>query len=221
MAEAGRPADPDAVDGDGADGDGPVPGPVAGGVDGVGGPDGSWRAPGGFPWPPVVLIAVVVLISAVVLGYRLSRPPPTGPRVLTDRAFIDEANRRCREALPALRPQDTSRESSVSPPEIADQAVRAADGLTALARDLRAVPVAVEQEPFVEGWLDGWGTFIDAGRRYAQAVRSGDVEGADDVAKSGDPAQRRADAFARGNDLDACLLQTAIRKPRGATGGGF
>ena len=212
MAEGG--AGPDGAKGAGDGGALDGPGETGGAAE-------PWRAPGGFPWPPIVLIGAVVLISAVVLGYRLSRPAPTGPRVLTDRAFLDEANRRCREVLPALRPQDTSRESSVSPPEIADQAVRAADGLAALARDLRAVPVAVEQEPFVEGWLDGWGAFIDAGRRYAQAVRSGDVEAATDVAKSGDPAQRRADAFARGNDLDACLLQTAIRKPRGATGGGF
>ncbi len=182
-------------------------------------PEPDWRAPRGFPWPPVVMIGAFVLLSAVVLGYRLTRPPPTGPKVLTDQAFVDAANRRCREALPPLRPQDTSRESSLSPAQIADQSMRAADGLAALARDLRGLPVAVEQEPFVEGWLDGWGTFVDAGRRYAQAVRSGDVEAATDVAKSGDPAQRRADAFARGNGLDSCLLQSAIRKPRGASGG--
>ena len=182
-------------------------------------PAPDWRAPRGFPWPPVVMIGAFVLLSAVVLGYRLTRPAPTGPKVLTDQGFIDQANSRCREALPPLRPQDTSRESSLSPAEIADQSVRAADGLAALARDLRGLPVAVEQDPFVEGWLDGWGTFVDAGRRYAQAVRSGDVDAANDVAKSGDPAQRRADAFARGNGLDSCLLQSAIRKPRGASGG--
>lgn len=179
----------------------------------------DWRAPAGFPWPPVVMIGVVVLLSAIVLGYRLTRPAPTGPKVLTDQAFVDQANRRCRETLPGLRPQDTARESSLSPTEIADQSVRAADGLAALARDLRALPVAAEQEPFVEGWLDGWATFIDTGRRYAEAVRTGDVDTANAVAKTGDPAQRRADAFARGNGLDACLLQSAIRKPRGASGG--
>ncbi len=182
-------------------------------------PEPDWRAPSGFPWPPVVMIGVFVLLSAVVLGYRLTRPPPTGPKVLTDQAFVEQANRRCREALPALRPQDTSRESSLSPAQIADQAMQAADGLAALARDLRALPVAAEQEPFVVGWLDGWATFVDTGRRYAQAVRSGDVDAANAVAKTGDPAQRRADAFARGNGLDACLLQSAIRKPRGASGG--
>lgn len=181
--------------------------------------DASWRAPRGFPWPPVVLIGVFVLISAVVIGYRVTRPAPSGPKVLTDLAFVTMANERCRLAIPALRPQDTSRDSSVAPAEIADQSVRAADGLAALARDLRAVPVAAEQRPFVEGWLDGWDFFIDAGRRYAQAVRSGDVETANAVARSGDPSQRRADAFARGNGIGACLLQSAIRKPRGASGG--
>lgn len=177
--------------------------------------DNTWQAPRGFPWPPIVMIAAFVLLSAVVLGYRLTRAAPTGPRVLTDPAFIDQANQRCRAALPPLRPQDTSRAASVSPDEIADQAMRAADGLAGLSRELRTVPVAVEQKAFVEGWLDGWAVFIDAGRRYAQALRSGDVEAANKVAKSGDPAQRRADAFARGNDLDGCLLQSAIRKPRG------
>lgn len=188
----------------------PEPGPVH---------EPDWRAPRGFPWPPIVIIGAFVLLSAVVIGYRVTRPAPTGPRVLTDTAFIGQANERCRVALPPLRPQDTSREASVSPAEIATQATRAADGLATLANDLRAVPVAAEQEPFVEGWLDGWGTFIDAGRRYAQAVRSGDVKAANDVAKSGDPAQKQADAFARGNGLDSCLLQSAIRKPRGPSGG--
>lgn len=181
--------------------------------------DGSWRAPSGFPWPPLVLIGAAVLISAVVIGYQVTRPPPAGPKVITDAAFVEQANRTCQAALPALRPQDTARDSINSPEQIADQSVRAADGLAALARELRETPVAAEQAPFVEGWLDGWGTFIDAGRRYAQAVKSGDVEAANDVARSGDPAQRRADAFARGNGLRSCLLQSAIRKPRGPGAG--
>ncbi len=180
----------------------------------------DWRAPSGFPWPPLVLIGVAVLISAVVIGYQITRPAPSGPRVLTDQAFVERANQTCRATLPDLRPQDTSREDTVSPVQIADQAGQAADGLSSLAQQLRDLPVAAEQDPFVEGWLDGWGTFIDAGRRYAQTVRSGDIDAANEVARAGDPAQRRADAFARGNDLDACILQTAIRKPRGA-GGGF
>jgi hypothetical protein len=180
--------------------------------------DAAWRAPGGFPWPPIVLIGAVVLLSAVVIGYQVTRPPPSGPKVLTDQAFVEQANRTCRAAIPALRPQDTSRDSTITPEQIADQSLRAADGLASLAQELRALPVAAEQETFVEGWLDGWGTFIGAGRRYAQAVRSGDVEAANEVARSGDPAQKRADAFARGNDLDACLLQSAIRKPAGGSG---
>ena len=183
------------------------------------GDDPAWRAPSGFPWPPLVLIAAVVLLSAVVVGYRVTRPAPTGPTVLTDQAFVDRANSACRAALPGLRPQDTSRIASISPVQIADQAVQAADGLATLSRELRALPVAAEQKPFVEGWLDGWGTFVDAGRRYSQAVRRGDVDVANKVARSGDPAQRRADAFARGNGLDACILQSAIRKPRGPSSG--
>jgi hypothetical protein len=180
----------------------------------------SWRAPkAGFPWPPIVLIGVAVLLSAVVIGYQVSRPPAKGPKVLTDQAFVERANQACRSAIPALRPQDTSRDSSITPEQIADQSVRAADGLAALAQDLRALPVAADQDPFVEGWLDGWGTFIDAGRRYAQAVRSGDIAMANKVARSGDPAQHRADAFARGNGIDSCLLQSAISKPKDATGG--
>lgn len=175
---------------------------------------GDWRAPRGFPWPPIVMIGAFVLLSGVVLGYRLTRPTPTGPKVITDQVFVAQANQRCRAAISALRPQDTSRDSSVSPAQIADQSSLAADGLASLAVELRAVPVAAEQAPFVEGWLDGWGTFIDAGRRYAEAVRTGDVNTANKVARSGDPAQKRADAFARGNGLDSCLLQSAIRKPR-------
>ena len=179
----------------------------------------EWRAPGGFPWPPLVLIGVVVLVSAVVVGYRVTRPAEAGPRVVTDVAFVEQANRVCQAALPGLRPQDTSRTASITPEQIADQAGRAADGLAALAQELRGLPIAAEQEPYIEGWLDGWGTFIDAGRRYAQAVRTGNVDVANKVARSGDPAQRRADAFARGNGIKSCLLQSAIRKPRGPSAG--
>lgn len=181
--------------------------------------DRSWQAPHGFPWPPIVLIGTAVLISAVVIFYQVTRPPPTGPKVLTDQAFVEQANRICQTAIPALRPQDTSREASVSPAQIADQAAAAADGLAALSQELRAVPIVASQEPFVDGWLDGWGTFIDAGRRYSRSIGSGDIEAANEVARAGDPAQRQADAFARGNGLRSCLLQSAIRKPRGASGG--
>jgi hypothetical protein len=166
-----------------------------------------------------VLIGVVVLLSAVVIGYQITRPAPRGPKVLTDQAFVQQANRTCAAAISSLRPQDTSRDSTITPEQIADQSTKAADGLAALAQQLRDLPVAPEQGPFVAGWLDGWGTFIDAGHRYAQAVRSGNVKAANEVARSGDPAQRRADAFARGNGLDACLLQSAIRRPKGESSG--
>lgn len=179
----------------------------------------SWQAPGGFPWPPLILIGVAVLLSAVVIGYQVTRPAASGPRVVSDQAFVEQANRACAAALPALRPQDTQRDSISTPEQIADQSAAAADGLAALAQQLRAIPVAPEQATFIEGWLDGWGTFIDAGRRYATSVRSGDVNAANDVARSGDPAQRRADAFARGNGIQSCLLQSAIRKPRGPGSG--
>lgn len=207
-AQTPRPEEPLASRADGSPGPSPAP------VDDV-----DWQAPRGFPWPPIVLLGVVVLLSAVVIGYQITRPAPSGPKVLTDQVFIAQANQTCQTAIPALRPQDTSRESSLSPAQIADQSTRAADGLSAVALELRALPIAAEQEPFVEGWLDGWGTFIDAGRRYAQVVRSGDIDAANEVARSGDPAQRRADAFARGNELKSCLLQSAIRKPRGGSGG--
>lgn len=185
--------------------------------DADGADDDRWRAPkSSFPWPPVVIIGAFVIVSAVVIGYQVTRPPPSGPKVLTDQAFIDRANRACQAAIPALRPQDTSRADTLSPAEIADQSDRAADGLTALAQELREIPVAAEQETFVQGWLDSWGTFIGAGRQYARAVRTGDVDAANEVARAGDPAQRRADAFARGNDLDSCILHSAIRKPADA-----
>jgi len=179
----------------------------------------AWRAPRGFPWPPVVLIGVAVLLSGVIIGYKVSRPAPTGPKVITDQAFVERANQTCQTAVPALRPQATSRDDTITPEQIADQSARAADGLAALAQELRVVPVAADQQPFVDVWLDDWGTFIDAGRRYAQAIRTGNVKAANEVARSGDSAQRRADAFARGNGLRTCLLQSAIRKPRGARGG--
>lgn len=158
-----------------------------------------------------------MLLSGVVIGYQVTRPAPTGPKVLTDQVFVARANETCQAAIPALRPQDTSRESTVSPEQIANQAVQAADGLTGLAQQLRTLPVAQEQQPFVAGWLEDWGVFIDSGRRYAESVRTGDIAAANKVARIGDPAQRQADAFARGNGLKSCLLQTAIRKPKGSS----
>jgi len=177
-------------------------------------PKDPWRAPTGMPWPPLVLIGVVVVISAVVIAVQLLKPAPSGPRVLTDTVFVAAANTTCKEALGGLRPQSTDRDAVVSPAQIADQANTAADGLAGLQGRIRGLSVAVDQQQFVAGWMDDWGTFIDAGRRYAAAVRTGDVQGANKVGRSGDPAQRRADGFARGNDLSSCLLQHTLVAPK-------
>jgi hypothetical protein len=177
-------------------------------------PDERWAAPRGLPWPPIIIVGLVVLLSAVVIGYRATRTAPTGPKVLTDQAFVTSASKACTDALPGLRPQSTGRDDRIDTKEAGKQAEAAADGLAALATTLRGLPVADAQKPFVDGWMDEWAAFIGAGRAYARAVEAGDVKGANAAAKAGDPAQRKADAFARGNGLKPCLLQTAFIAPK-------
>jgi hypothetical protein len=169
--------------------------------------------PRGFPWPPVLLLLAVTLVSIVAVGVRSFGGESDGPKVLNDAAFIATATTACAEAFPPLRPQATDRDDVVGAKEIAVQARAAAGGLEALATRLRALPVDRADAPFVATWLDEWTTFIDAGRRYATVLDTGDVRAANRVATTGDAAQQRADRFARANGLKECQLRAVFVAP--------
>jgi hypothetical protein len=169
--------------------------------------------PRGFPWPPMILIGVVVLASVIAVGVRSIGGRDDGPKVLTDAAFVAAANQACREAFPPLRPAVTGREDVIGAKEVAAQSRRAADGLEALAVRLEALPVSGPDRPFVAKWLDDWRTFVDTGRQYANVLETGNVRAANKIATSGDPAQARADGFARANRVKDCQLRAVFVAP--------
>lgn len=171
------------------------------------------RSGSGFPWPPVLLVGLVLVVSVVAVAVRSFGGEDRGPKVLTDAAFVGAANDACRAAFPPLRPQSTDRDDVVTPKATAEAAAKAADGLEALAGRLRALPVSPSDAPFVARWLDDWGTFVSAGRRYAAILDQGDIRAADQAAKAGDAAQGRADRFARSNGLTDCQLRAVFVPP--------
>jgi len=169
--------------------------------------------PRGFPWPPLILIGIVVVASVVAIGVRSLGGEADGPKVLTDAVFMSAATAECRAAFPPLRPVSTDRDDIQGAKEIAEQSRRAADGLASLSMKLRSLPVASQDAPFVVSWQDDWNTFIDSGRRYAAQLDTGDVRAANKVATGGDKAQSRADSFARANGLKDCQLRAVFVAP--------
>jgi hypothetical protein len=162
----------------------------------------------GFPWPPVVIVGAVTLVALTVVGIRaLSNRDGDGPRVVTDSTFVSAASAVCAEELQPLRPP-SSVEETIPPAQTADQVSRVADGIDELAERIRELPIAsADQDLAVDAWLADWQTFTAAGRDYANEVRDGDVRSATRAARKGDPAQVRADKFARANGLAACQLR--------------
>ena len=149
-------------------------------------------------------LVIVIGLAYAALPHRGS----DGPKVLTDAAFVSQANAKCTATLNGLRPplvgDSGDAKNRPTAAQQADQVDRAADGLASLAEDLRGLPVADVDQPHVEAWLADWDQYAEVGHRVADSLRSDKPVNAAKVGRQGDEFQRRADRFARANGIGKC-----------------
>ena len=161
---------------------------------------GLWRRRRG------VLVTVVI---SVVLGvvFALQQYEPRPPRTMSDPQFVAAANALCTQKVRPLAEQRRSsgEGGSDSPRANARKIDRVADKLEAAVAELRALEHRPANNGEIDAWLAEFDAYIAAGRRYADALRSGDeaiYTKADDAAVEPLEAISR---FARANLIDACI----------------
>lgn len=150
-----------------------------------------------------VAIGLLVISVPAWLGPDVEIPP----RTLTDTTFTTSAEALCAKAFPALvsaRPE--SRDDNGTPAAFAARIDRAADGLAAVAADLRGLPVAGADRAAVERWLADWDSYTAVGHRYADALEAGDIDRSDDLSREGQALAQRVFLFSKGNDMPSCVF---------------
>ena len=144
--------------------------------------------------------AVFLVAMAVVACGDNSKPAAT----IDDPEFVRQANAVCKTTVADLRAPDRKTPSTT---ELKPATIDAtADGLAAVAADLRTIPVRAEDEARVKTWLADWDRFIAVGHRYADAVKAGDEEGYTKIDDEAVDLAQRIGRFARGNGIDECIL---------------
>lgn len=180
----------------------PLAGASPGPTPGNGRPRGRGRR-----WWMAAAGAVAVGLVLIALAAWLSGGPDIPPRTVADVGFTDRAEAVCAESLPPLRAQRPEvREDTGAPEEFARRVERAADGLAAVAGELRALPVDATDAAEVEAWLDDWDAYVGVGRRYAGRIRAGDEEATGEVESEASRLSTRIFVFARSNGMPSCAL---------------
>ena len=134
------------------------------------------------------------------------------PRI-DDPTFARNADQICAKDLPPLR-ADLSDDEPREPADVAPTIEARAESLEGLVRKLKAVEVQPGARREVGSWLAEWDTYIEVGRRYAEALREGDPDRYSAVANEGLVPQARISAFARTNGFKSCALDGVPLPPR-------
>ena len=87
----------------------------------------------------------------------------------------------------------------------AESVERSATILETMVANLRSLEVPGENDAYDE-WLDHWREFIDAGRSYADAIRTGDPAVYEPAGNAGDRPATEVNTIARANDMEACVF---------------
>jgi len=152
--------------------------------------------------------ASVLLIVGIVLGaiaYNRGNSPRPAPTI-NDQGFVAAANRLCLKTLPGLRAtripvkSEDDREA-----ETAAAIDSASSGVDALVVRLRSLEVTSAAAAEVDAWLEQWGAYTAAGRRYAAAIRRGDPREYGRVDDESVAPLNAISRFSRGNRIDACI----------------
>ena len=186
-------------------------GPGGGDPGGPGGRPGG-AGDGGAParrrrWWLLALGAAAFAGLVAGIGAWLDTSPELPPRTVDDRTFTATADALCARTLPPLRrDRPQAREETGTAAAFGRRIDRAADGLEAVAGQLRALPVAAADRPEIARWLDDWGAYVAVGRRYADRVRADDDGALEELAAEGSTVSRRIFVFARANGMPNCVM---------------
>ena len=142
---------------------------------------------------------MLVLAFAAVACSDNSRPAAT----IDDPDFVRQANTVCRTTVEKLRAPDRKAPTTTQLRPATIDAT--ADGLAAVAAELRTLPVRAQDQDRVRAWLADWDRFIAVGHRYAAAVRAGDEERYTQIDDEAVDLAQRIGRFARGNRIDECI----------------
>ena len=144
-------------------------------------------------------------VGVLLLGVGCGGGSGSEAARIEDPRFVAGASRICAAELPPLR-ADVADDTPREPADVAPTVEERAESLADLVDELRMVEVEEAARPEVEAWLRDWDRYVDVGRRYAAALRSGDPNRYSSVAEEGSGPQERISAFARTNDMEPCAL---------------
>jgi hypothetical protein len=145
-----------------------------------------------------VAAVIVVALGAVACG----DDAPTA--TINDPAFVRKANAVCRPSIPKLRAPDRKATSTTAlRPGTIDAT---ADGVAAVAAELKTIPVRSQDQSRVKAWLADWDRFVAVGHRYAAAVKADDPDRYTRIDDEAVDLAQRIGRFAKGNGIDECIL---------------
>lgn len=151
-----------------------------------------------------LLFAFLVISVPAWLGSGIEIPPQT----VSDAGYTTRADALCADALPKLREdRPESREDNGTPAQFAARVDKAADGLAAVAVDLRAIPVATAADGAeIDGWLDDWDAYIALGHQYADSLAAEDLDRGTELSAQSQTLSKRIFGFSKGNDMPNCTF---------------
>lgn len=151
------------------------------------------------------MVAALVVAAVYFVTVQANREPRP-PRTIEDTAFAGQAAALCSDTIPGLRAQpDQNRREERNERATAVRVERAAAGLEELTEEIEDLPVKPADRAEVDDWLEAWREYIAAGRRYADAVRTGDADAFSAQAEASRDSLNRIGRFARANHIDACI----------------
>jgi len=129
-------------------------------------------------------------------------------RTVSDAAYTSRADAVCKGALPKLRTdRPEAREDNGTPKAFAARIDKAADGLAAVAADLRGIPASTAADGAeIDRWLDDWDAYVALGHQYADSIAAQDSARGRDLSDDSQALAKRIFGFSKGNDMPSCVF---------------
>jgi hypothetical protein len=156
--------------------------------------------------PIQVVIAITMVFTLLVLWQNRDVRPA---RTMTDPSFVQAANTLCAKKVRPLAEKQLSSEEhnkiDDSPKANAAKVEAAADKLAAAVAELRTLPHRPQNTTQLKAWFAAFDDYIQAGRDYAAALRTGNEADYNRVDDEGVAPLKAISHFARANRIDNCI----------------